>query len=305
MKFSNAIFTLLTLLLLISCAPIYECGNKPLEPIRGGKRLKNTVAQRDSLCEDLSKEKLTNENLRSEISGQMAENEKLNNENRKMIGLLDQAQLEKKDLQFAYDGLLKRSASTAEQLTIDLKNKEIELMSRERAMNEMKTFIEKQNAITTRLNQILKNALLGFNSDELTIELKNGKVYVSLSDKLLFKSGSIEMESKGQDAIKRLAEVMINNPEIDVLVEGHTDNLPIKTSVYMDNWDLSVARAASVVRLLTSNYKVSPMQVTPAGRGEFFPKEDNATAEGRAKNRRIEIVLSPKLDEVMEWLNLH
>ncbi|MBU2019188.1 MAG: OmpA family protein [Bacteroidetes bacterium] len=295
MKKRNSILLLGALIALQSCAPIYECGNKPAEPLRGGKRLKSTVAQRDSLCVALDDQKAVNQDLK-------AENERVNSENSKLITLVDQVREEKKDLQFAYDGLLNRSVSTEQELSRALKNKETELMSRERALREMKAVLDRQDSITNRLNQVLKTALLGFNSDELSIDIKNGKVYVSLSDKLLFKSGSAEMESKGQDAIKLLAEVLLKNQDIDVMVEGHTDNLPIKTAVYKDNWDLSVARAASVVRLLTDNYKVSPKQVTPAGRGEFFPKADNATAEGRAKNRRTEIILSPKLDEVMKML---
>jgi chemotaxis protein MotB len=299
----NLLFSLCLLTLaLASCAPIYDCGSKPAEPIRGSKRLKNTVSQRDSLCLELAEEQLTNEKLRADIDSKKAENERLNNENIKIMADLSQVLSEKKDLQLAFNGLSNRSATTEKELSQALKNKEAELISRERALREMKAVIDRQDSITNRLNQVLKNALLGFNSDELSIEIKNGKVYVSLSDKLLFKSGSAEMESKGQSAIKLLADVLLKNPDIDVLVEGHTDNLPIKTAVYKDNWDLSVARAASVVRLLTENYKVSPKQVTPAGRGEFFPKGDNSTAEGRAKNRRTEIILSPKLDEVMKML---
>ena len=110
--------------------------------------------------------------------------------------------------------------------------------------------IARQDSITNRLNGILRNALLGFNSDELSVEIKNGKVYVSMSDKLLFKSGSSAVEDKGKEALKLLGEVLDKNTDIDILVEGHTDNVPIKTSIYKDNWDLSVARATSIVRIL-------------------------------------------------------
>ena len=162
----------------------------------------------------------------------------------------------------------------------------------------------KQDSITNNLNNILRNALLGFNSDELSVEIKNGKVYVSMSDKLLFKSGSSAVEDKGRDALKLLAGVLDKNSDIDILVEGHTDNVPIKTSVYKDNWDLSVARATSIVRILTNDYKIVPTRLTASGKGEFFPKADNDTAEGRASNRRTEIILSPKLDELMKLLKV-
>jgi chemotaxis protein MotB len=112
------------------------------------------------------------------------------------------------------------------------------------------------------------------------------------------------VEEKGKDALKLLAGVLDKNSEIDILVEGHTDNVPIKTSGYKDNWDLSVARATSIVRILTSDYKIAPTRMTASGKGEYFPKADNGTTEGRAKNRRTEIILSPKLDELMKLLKV-
>lgn len=141
------------------------------------------------------------------------------------------------------------------------------------------------------------------NSEELSVEIKNGKVYVSMSDKLLFKSGSVAVESKGVEALQVLADVLNKNADIDILVEGHTDSIPIKTALFKDNWDLSVVRATSIVRLLSQDYKVSSTRVTASGKGEFFPKATNSTPEGRAKNRRTEIILSPKMDELMNLLN--
>jgi len=125
---------------------------------------------------------------------------------------------------------------------------------------------------------------------------------VSLSDKLLFKSGSAAIEDKGIEAIKVLADVLTKNSDIDILVEGHTDNIPIKTALYKDNWDLSVARSLSIVRILTDEYKIPPTRLTASGKGEFSPKVSNSTPEGRASNRRTEIILSPKLDEIMKLL---
>jgi chemotaxis protein MotB len=122
-----------------------------------------------------------------------------------------------------------------------------------------------------------------------------------MSDKLLFKSGSDAVEPKGQDALKKIAEVMNKNLDINMAIEGHTDSIPIKTNRFTDNWDLSVARATSVVRLLTSN-GVSSKRLTASGKGEFNPVADNSTKEGRAKNRRTEIILSPKLNELMQLL---
>jgi chemotaxis protein MotB len=186
----------------------------------------------------------------------------------------------------------------------DLDAKEKLLSEREKTLHDMKQIIAKQDSLTRNLNNTLRNALLGFNSDELSVEIKDGKVYVSMSDKLLFQSGSSAVEDKGKDALKLLAGVLDKNSDIDILIEGHTDNVPIKTSVYKDNWDLSVARATSIVRILTNDYKIIPTRLTASGKGEFFPKADNDTPEGRAKNRRTEIILSPKLDELMKLLKV-
>jgi chemotaxis protein MotB len=132
--------------------------------------------------------------------------------------------------------------------------------------------------------------------------MKNGKVYISMSDKLLFKSGSAAVEDAGKEAIKKLADVLNKNPDIDVLIEGHTDNIPIKTAKNEDNWALSADRALSIVRLLSDVNGVKPKRLVAAGRGEYFPKADNSTPEGRAKNRRTEIILTPKLDELYKLI---
>jgi chemotaxis protein MotB len=213
------------------------------------------------------------------------------------------------ELQEKYNNLTDENLSQIDQFNKALKTKSDELTTkekllseREKALEDMQIIIARQDSITKSLNSILRNALLGFNSDELSVEIINGKVYVSMSDKLLFKSGSSAVEEKGKEALKLLAEVLNKNIDIDILVEGHTDNVPIKTSVYKDNWDLSVARATSIVRILAVDYKIAPTRMTASGKGEYFPKSDNETAEGRARNRRTEIILSPKLEEIMQLL---
>jgi chemotaxis protein MotB len=184
----------------------------------------------------------------------------------------------------------------------DIQNKNKDLQEKERMLREMQAIIARQDELTKKLNQTLRDALVGFNSDELTMEIRDGKVYVSMSDKLLFKSGSNAVEPKGVEALKVLADVLNKNPDIQILVEGHTDNVPIKTAVYKDNWDLSVARATSITRMMNEKYGVAATRMTASGRGEYFPKAPNDTAEGKAKNRRTEIILSPKLDEIMNLL---
>jgi chemotaxis protein MotB len=275
--------------ILQACAPVYNCGEQPAKKLKGSKRLLSTVAQRDSLCAALDEQKTKRAELEHDIED---------------VSLALAASMQETDnWKSKYEMLADESSSDQDKLMRTLKEREATLQSREKDLAEMRAIVNRQDSITNRLNATLRNALLGFNSDELTVEVKNGKVYVSMSDKLMFQSGSAEMEKKGAEALKLLADVLVKNPDIDVLVEGHTDNIPIKTALYKDNWDLSVARAASVVRVLTWSYKVNPKQVTPAGRGEHFPKGDNATPEGRASNRRTEIILSPKLDEIMTLLN--
>ena len=183
-----------------------------------------------------------------------------------------------------------------------LQQKMSELDERERTINELQDMMNAQNAKVQNLLSSVKDALLGFNSDELTVTEKNGKVYVAMSDKLLFQSGSAKVDKRGKEALAKLAEVLNKQNDIDVYIEGHTDSKPINTAQFKDNWDLSVIRATSVVRILTKDYGVNPLQIQPCGRGEFMPVADNETADGRSKNRRTEIIMAPKLDKLMQML---
>jgi chemotaxis protein MotB len=134
------------------------------------------------------------------------------------------------------------------------------------------------------------------------VSTKNGKVYVLLEERLLFESGSTVVDAKGVEALKNLAKVLEKETEIDVLIEGHTDNVPIKSATIKDNWDLSVLRATAILRIITSNSKIEAKRLTAAGRGEFMPIDNANTPEARKKNRRTEIILTPKLDELMQWM---
>ena len=297
-KICSVIIPIVLIVVLNSCAAVYKCGDpKPAKKPAMGKRLESVVNERDKLCTDLAAKEKENAGLKKNLAD-------LNDQFTLLTSKND-------DLQKKYESLINMSLSQTDKLSKalsakseELNAKEKLLSEREKTLEEMNKVIARQDSITKRLNSILRNALLGFNSDELSVEIKNGKVYVSMSDKLLFKSGSSSVETKGKEALKLLGDVLDKNVDIDILVEGHTDNVPIKTSVYKDNWDLSVARATSIVRILADDYKIAPTRMTASGKGEFFPKADNDTAEGRAKNRRTEIILSPKLDELMKLLNM-
>jgi len=292
MKLSNSIVLAISIALItFSCKPIYKCGEaRPAKKsILMPKIVQNVINERDSLCTTLSDRNNEVYSLKKDTSNMKSNIKKLEKQ---------------------YNDLFNDNTSQSDQFRTALKTKSNELAAKEKllteretALNDLRRVIARQDSITKRLNGILRDALLSFKSDELSVEIKNGKVYVSLSDKLLFKSGSAAIEAKGLDAIKVLADVLNKNKDIDILVEGHTDSNPIKTALYSDNWDLSVARAISIVRILTNEYKITPTRLTASGKGEFSPRATNATPEGRASNRRTEIILSPKLDEIMKLLN--
>ena len=201
-----------------------------------------------------------------------------------------------------YQSMLNVSMTEQEKLNALLNQKKNELNERERTINELQQMINAQNEKVRKLLSSVKDALLGFSSDELTVREKDGKVYVAMSDKLLFQSGSARLDKRGEEALGKLAEVLNKQTDIDVFIEGHTDNKPINTVQFKDNWDLSVIRATSVVRILIKNYNVNPLQIQPSGRGEYMPVDDNETAEGRSKNRRTEIIMAPKLDKLFQML---
>lgn len=184
----------------------------------------------------------------------------------------------------------------------DQLNSDLEL--REKKVKELEDVLEREATKAKNLNDKITNALLNFKASDLTVELKNGKVYVSLAEKLLFKSGSTAVDPSGQKALQQLAEAVKTQTDIEIIVEGHTDNVPIsgKQKYLTDNWDLSVLRATSIVRILTSA-GVSENQIIASGKGEFSPITDNSTTEDKQKNRRTEIIISPNLDEIFNIIS--
>lgn len=188
-----------------------------------------------------------------------------------------------------------------------IKGKELDslqrnLTAREQKLSELQSLLQQKDSAASALKAQLNKALLGFEKSDLTVEQRNGKVYVSMAEKLLFKSGSTAVDPKGVDALKKLAAVLKQNPDLAIDVEGHTDNVPLAgTGALKDNWDLSVLRATSIIRILTES-GVDPKQITASGRGEYFPVASNSSPEGKSKNRRTEIILSPRLDELMKIL---
>lgn len=184
-----------------------------------------------------------------------------------------------------------------------LQAKEDSLVVREKRLYELENAIARKDSAMNYLQNKVAEALLGFTGKGLTIYNKNGRVYVSMENSLLFASGSYDVAPKGKEALTGLAKVLADNPDISILVEGHTDNDPYRgTGLIKDNWDLSVMRATSVVKILTDGANLKQDNITAAGRGEYFPLVPNNSAENKAKNRRTEIILTPNLNELLQIL---
>ena len=290
-------------ILVSSCASVKPCGEPytKTQEFFQSKKFKEAFHERDSLCERTS----DLEGILDATEKDLRTTKDDLSEAKKQVSDLN-SDLEK--AQKSYDQLKLSSGAQVAGLSTDLAAKEQELAEKERLLKNreerltmLEEIIKKQDELMNALSDRVKKALMGFDADELSVEMRDGKVYVSMSDKLLCKSGSDAVEPKGVEALQKIAEVMKKNLDIDMAIEGHTDSIPIKTNRFKDNWDLSVARSVSVVRLLQKS-GVDPERVTAAGKGEYSPIGDNKTKEGRAKNRRTEIVLTPKLNELMQLL---
>ncbi|MCG9973217.1 OmpA/MotB family protein [Christiangramia crocea] len=186
--------------------------------------------------------------------------------------------------------LSKKEAENLERSLESIKEKDLAIRSMQDALN-------KKDSVTLALVTSLKGALGNMSDEDIEINVEKGVVYVSISDKLLFDSGRYNITPRAKEVLGKVATVVKSKPNIEFMVEGHTDNKPIKTSMFEDNWDLSVKRATSVVRVLQDDFGVEPSRMTAAGRSYYIPVATNETAEGRAKNRRTRIVVLPKLDQ--------
>lgn len=237
-------------------------------------------------------------------------NLKLTNQLNNLINGNDKAMAKlSKDLQSTREELLKkedtlsRLATTLNKQKSDLDNLSTQLKKREARVAELEDILKKKDQAAAELRKKLSDALIGFENKGLTITQRNGKVYVSLDESLLFASGKTNVETKGIEALKHVATVLEQNPEINIMVEGHTDDVAMKgAGEIKDNWDLSVMRATSVTKIILGSAKIEPQRITAAGRGEFFPLDNGKTPEARKKNRRTEIILTPKLDELLKVL---
>ena len=254
--------------------------------------LDKVKSERDKLAADYAATKKNLDNLKASYAAlEKDSNDALEaniNKNRQLLAELE----------------AKQKALTAEQDRLNKLKKDLEASSTRLA--ELEKMMADKEAAMKKLKETLSKSLKAFEGKGLTVTEKGGKVYVSMENKLLFESGSWTVGSEGKKAVDLVGKVLGDNPEISVLIEGHTDNDKITGTIgggVENNWDLSTKRATAIVNILTANAKIKKENLTAAGRGEFAPLMSNETAEGKAKNRRIEIILTPKLDEISKMLN--
>jgi chemotaxis protein MotB len=234
--------------------------------------------------------------LTSKNSREMSDKAK---ETKQLLEQLEQAQSEL----FAKEDELSKLSSSLEAKEEELKLAQENLDARSTRVAELESIINKKDSIVTALKQTISKALIGLEGEGLTIEQRNGKVYISLEEALLFASGKYEVNRGGVAALNKLATALASQKDLEILVEGHTDSISFTgKGLVTDNWDLSVMRATNVVKVLTKNPSLNPLQLTAAGRAEFVPIASNETAEGRSANRRIEMILSPNLDDLFKLL---
>lgn len=278
-------------------ADLKEQYAKDLKALDGLKRDTSIISSNyRNLTQKYDKLDVLNNQLMDRLNKLLAGSEK---DNAKLSG----------DLQMTQEQLLKKQDELKLlEAKLLLQKKELDdlaaqLKAREARVNELEAILKQKDQAVADLKKKLQDALLGFEGKGLTITQKNGKIYVSLDESLLFASGKTAVEPKGVEALKNVAKVLEQNPDINVMVEGHTDDVPMKgAGEIKDNWDLSVMRATSVTKIMLNSAKIDGKRITSAGRGDYFPLDPAKTAEARKKNRRTEIILTPKLDELLKVL---
>lgn len=323
---------LLGLLILGSCVPKKEfqkiqqqkeeC-NSQLETMKGknrnmeveNKELKSKVQVLENRIERLEKDSLQrakrivfykqkNEQLEEKYKSLKSTQEKLlHGTTQETKELLKEIQNSQEQLQTKEDKLhdLEKDLNNERQ---NLKSLRAKLENKQKRLVELERILSQKDSLVQALKNKVNNALLGFKGQGLDVHIKNGKVYVSLDEKLLFQSGSTQIDQTGKEALKKLAKVLEKNKDINIMVEGHTDDVPyISSQAIKDNWDLSVKRATAVVRILMNNSSIAGERIIAAGRSKYKPLEPNDSKAAKRKNRRTEIILTPKLDELLEILN--
>jgi chemotaxis protein MotB len=272
--------------------------------------LEESKKENSQLKQELASLKTSADSLQDVIGSLSMENETQAEEIKRLktqVGKLREQNTQLSDefsrLDQNYQQLKNQSTTEIRALINKLELMEGDLAQRERRLKEIESQMQAQDSVMQAIRKSIEDALFGFKDAGLSVEVRNGKVYVSLSNKLMFSSGSTQLDSRGKGALKELAKVLNQQTDLSILVEGHTDNVPVTNlGSLKDNWDLSVMRSTEVVRYLTEKEKVDSKRITASGKGEYMPVADNSTVEEKAKNRRTEIILTPKLSELYQLL---
>lgn len=241
---------------------------------------------------------------RNRVMEMTSRNDDLSQQNEKLQAELAALQDAHAELERSYERLLADGSAEAARMLRQLEENQRELDARSGKVEELQRLLQAREDALSSIRRKVADALLGFDGKGLSISTRDGKVYVSMDDKLLFRSGSFDIDPEGARAVRDLADVLAKNADINIMVEGHTDDVPYRGSGQLkDNLDLSVKRATTVTRLLLENRGIEPSRVITAGRGEWLPVAEGTSVESRARNRRTEIILTPKLDELMELMD--
>lgn len=294
----NIWFLIIPLFLLTSCVST----KKYQEMVNSRDGIQQSYDQiKDQLrdCEDQNS--LTLNELRQRENDLLIRSTELANERQRFNALEQQMEYFKSTNTTLLDRLA--DLSVVNQAGAETIKKSLEALSAQNNyIKDLTASMQRKDSINLVLVMNLKRSLADINDEDISIEVKKGVVYISLSDKMLFKSGSSDILPRAEEVLGKIASVINDHKELDVLIEGHTDSVPIKTDCMKDNWDLSVKRATSVIRVLQWRYGVAPERMTAGGRSEFIPKATNTTPEGRSLNRRTEIIILPKLDQFFQLL---
>lgn len=243
------------------------------------------AVQSDKSCQEL-------------LNGMRTENTDLSNKNKDLTEQIDYLKKNSNAVLNTLQDMSVLSSKQAESMKESMKT----LSEREAYIKDLQSAIQRKDSLNLNLVLNLKKSLGNVNDDDINIKVEKGVVYIDISDKMLFNSGEFTVTSKAKPILGKIANVLNAHPELDVMIEGHTDSVPIHNSMLTDNWDLSVKRATSVVRILEKQYNISPIRMTAAGHGSYVPVAENNTASGRALNRRTRIIVLPQLDQFFKLL---
>lgn len=261
-------------------------------------RAEKEKAEKNALAKQLSEQQDVNKKL-SAANAEMKNNiAALNDRINRLKDSIATLEATAKELNNKINVLRDEKENTKRQL----KSTNDQIAAQRQRLEQLQALLDQQQEAAEALRRKIAEALKGFSSSELTVKMKNGKVYISMQESLLFPSGSAVVNPKGKDALSKVAGVLNTSSDININIEGHTDSIPIHTTKFADNWELSTARATSIAHVLIDEYHVTPAKLVASGRSEYDPIAPNSTPEGRGQNRRTEIILEPKLDELMKLM---